>query len=150
MADQSRYGFLIDRDVVKAVSLFPSKRTSTTLEMGLPENASDAEIVKLACERQRIIVTANGDDFIREIRRYLKTTEKKECHDLSGLVILPNRYECQRRVLDGIGNRLYFDGKKITWNDVWKNNYCVRILRYGKVVISELPKCFYCQKLRDQ
>jgi hypothetical protein len=61
-------------------------------------------IVEVASERQWIIVTANEDDFIKEINKYLRQTKKLECHDLSGLVILPSDYEVQRnalRPLDG-------------------------------------------------
>jgi hypothetical protein len=61
MADISKYGFLIDRDVAKTEALFPRKRARTTLRVSLAENASDATIVELACDRQWIIVTGNGD-----------------------------------------------------------------------------------------
>jgi hypothetical protein len=150
MAEISHYGFLIDRDVAKAASLFPPKRTRTTLEMGLAEAAPDAAIVELACERRRIIVTGNGDDFIAEILKFQKTTEKKECHDLSGLVILPNGFESQKRALRDIEKRLRFGGRKITWADVWNKNYCVRILKNGNAEITTFPKCLYCRKLEEK
>lgn len=150
MADISHYGFLIDRDVAKAASLFPPKRTRTTLEMGLAEDAPDDAIVKLAWEREWIIVTGNGDDFIAEILKFQKTTAKKSCHDMSGLVILPNGFEVQRRVMQGIEKKLRFGGKQITWTDVWYKNYCVRVLKNADAEISTFPKCLYCRKLQEK
>jgi hypothetical protein len=81
------YGFLLDRDVSKAVSLFPKKRAKTIADIGLPQNAPDAAVVKAAWERQLTIVTGNGDDFIREITSFLKQTKKASdgCHEVFGL-----------------------------------------------------------------
>ena len=45
------YGFLLDRDVSKAASHFPKKRTKTIATIGLPQDAPDAEIVREAWER---------------------------------------------------------------------------------------------------
>lgn len=149
MADISKYGFLIDRDVAKAAVLFPRKRTRTTLQMGLREDATDAEIVEVACDRQRIIVTGNGDDFVTEILEYQRRTERKICHDLSGLVILPNGFEVQRRIVPGIEDKLRFSGQRVSWSDVWYKNYCVRILKSGSAEITTFPKCLYCQKLQE-
>jgi hypothetical protein len=40
------YGFLPDRDVSKASSLFPRKRTKTIADIGLQQGTSDAEIAR--------------------------------------------------------------------------------------------------------
>jgi hypothetical protein len=87
-----------DRDVSKAASLFPRKRTKTIADIGLLQNASDAQIVKEACDRQLTIVTGNGDDFVKEINKFLAQTKKASdgCHEVFGLVVLPNGYERQR------------------------------------------------------
>jgi hypothetical protein len=150
MADVSHYGFLIDRDVAKAASFFPRKRTRTTLQMGLPEDTGDDVIVKLAWERQWIIVTGNGDHFIHQILKFQTKTEKKECHDLSGLIILPNGFEVQKWLLREIEKKLRFGGKQITWADVWYKNYCVRVLKNGNAEITTFPKCLYCRKLQEK
>jgi len=150
MADVGKYGFLVDRDVAKAASFFPHKRTHTTAQMGLADNASDEAIVKLAWERQSTIVTGNGDDFIKEMLRFQRRTAKRDCHDLFGLIILPNGFEIQKRALAGIQGRLRFGGKRITWADVWTKNYCVRIPKSGNPTISTLPRCLYCLKLQEQ
>lgn len=84
------YGFLLDRDVSKVASLFPRKRTKTLADVGLSENARDSEIVTKAWERGLTIVTGNGDDFVREIDAFQSRTKRKDCHELHGLIVLPN------------------------------------------------------------
>ncbi|HEX7360692.1 MAG TPA: hypothetical protein VF283_09385, partial [Bryobacteraceae bacterium] len=94
------YGFLLDRDVSKVGSLFPKKRTKTIADIGLSQNASDAEIVRAAWERQLTMVTGNGDHFVKEINEFIAQTKKASdgCHELFGLVVLPNGFERQRRI----------------------------------------------------
>ena len=87
------YGFLLDRDVSRAEGLFPAKRARTVTQVGLKENATDAEIVMKAWERNLTIVTGNGDDFIREMNKFQARTKRADCHDMFGLVVLPNGYE---------------------------------------------------------
>jgi hypothetical protein len=125
------YRFLLDRDVSKAASLFPARRTRTIAEVGLAGNAKDAAVVEKAWELEAIIVTANGDDFLREARKFLRSTKRKDCHDLFGLVILPNKYEIQKRTLDEIGLRLRFRNSRISWDEVWRQNLCVRVKTTG-------------------
>lgn len=91
-------------------------------------------------------MTVNGDDFIAEINRYLKQTKKVDCHDLAGLVILPTDHEVQRRALKGIGRKLVFDGKHLSWKDVWELDCCVRVKKNGKVEVTRFERCFYCKK----
>ena len=119
------YGFLLDRDVSKAASLFPKKRTKTIADIGLPQNATDTEIVKAAWERQLTIVTGNGDDFVREITRFLAQTKKAfdGCHEVFGLIVLPNGYERQRRILQNIEQTLRLGKEAITWTDVAYRNW---------------------------
>lgn len=150
MADVSKYGFLVDRDVAKSAGSFPRKRTHTTVQMGLAEDASDEAIVRLAWERELTIVTGNGDDFLREMLKFQRRTAKRDCHDLFGLIILPSGFEIQRRVLAGIEEKLRFGGKQITWADVWRKNYCVRIAKNGNPTISTFPQCIYCRKLQEK
>lgn len=150
MADVSKYGFLIDRDVVKAATFFSHKRTRTTLQMGLAEDAADEAIVKLAWERGWTIVTGNGDDFTAKILKFQRKMEKKICHDLSGLIVLPNGFEVQKRALVGVEERLRFGGKRITWAEVSSKNLCVKVLKNGSAEISTFPKCHYCLKLQEK
>lgn len=144
------YGFLLDRDVSKAASLFPKKRTKTIADigLGLPQNATDTEIVKAAWERQLTIVTGNGDDFVREITRFLAQTKKASdgCHEVFGLIVLPNGYERQRRILQNIEQTLRLGKEAITWTDVAYRNCYVRVKRSGGTEVKRFPRCFCCQK----
>lgn len=140
------YRFIFDNDSRKATEFFPSRRVVTLGQAGLNENASDREIVEVASDRKWIIVTANGDHFISEIKRYLRQSTKLVCHDLSGLVIVPNDYQLQQRALPRLGERLRFDGKHIAWKDVWELDCCVRVTKDGKAQISRFERCFYCKK----
>ena len=138
--------FLFDRDAAKAKELFPKRRCLSMADVGLPDKATDYDIVECACLGQYIIVTCNGDHFVREIHRFLSRTKKKDCHDMSGLVILPNGYEIQRRVVPTVEDKLRLSGHKIGWKDIWQNDCCVRVERNGDVTVTQFPRCRYCEK----
>jgi hypothetical protein len=116
----------------------------------LAANAPDATIVEKAWELQRTIVTGNGDDFIKEILNFQRQTEKKDCHEMFGVIILPNGLERQKRVLRSLEEKLRFGGKKVSWADVWRENYCVKVSKSGRPVIKAFPKCVYCKKREEQ
>jgi len=138
------HGFLLDRDVAKAKSLFPAKRTKTMEDVGLPENSPDAELVLEAWRRNLILVTGNGNDFKREMEGFLRTTKKSECHEGYGLLVLPNGYE---RLMRGIELKLRLGKEKLTWADVCDRNLHVQVSRSGSVSVREFPRCAYCIKL---
>jgi hypothetical protein len=142
------HGFLLDRDVSKAASFFPKKRTKTIADVGLPPGASDAQIVKEAWERQLTIVTGNGVDFVREITKFLAQTKKASdgCREVFGLIVLPNGYERQRRLLRNVEATLRLGNKKITWAEVAYGNCYVRVKRTGGTEVKRLPRCLYCLK----
>jgi|HubBroStandDraft_1064217.scaffolds.fasta_scaffold198398_2 predicted nuclease of predicted toxin-antitoxin system len=140
------YKFIFDNDSRKTAEFFPRRRIVSLEQAGLTEKASDREIVEVASDRKWIIVTANGDHFIAEIKRYLRQSMKLVCHDLSGLVIVPNDYQLQQRILPRIGQRLNFDGKHIDWKDVWELDCCVRVTKDGKAQVTRFERCFYCKK----
>jgi len=91
------YRFIFDNDSRKTAEFFPRRRIVSLEQAGLTEKAGDREIVEVASDRKWIIVTANGDHFIAEIKRYLRQSMKLVCHDLSGLVIVPKDYQLQQR-----------------------------------------------------
>jgi hypothetical protein len=142
-----RYGFLFDRDVAKAASLFPASRCRTIADAGLPDNATDAEIVQKAWDLRLIIVTSNGVDFVREFRKFLSQTKRNDCHEMFGLVILPNGYENQKRSVARIEEKLRLGDEKVTWADVAGKDYCVRVKRGGNPDTTKFPRCLYCRKL---
>ena len=140
------YKFIIDNDCRNAARFFPSRRIVSLEKGGLSARASDCEIVKVASDRRWIIVTANGHDFITEIKRYLRQSTKLVCHDLAGLVIIPNDCQLQQRALPRLEKRLKYEGEPITWKDVWELDCCVRVMKDGRVQISRFERCFYCKK----
>jgi hypothetical protein len=144
-----KYRFLIDNDSQAASQYFPGKRVVSLSQAKLASSASDAEVVAAAWEMECIIVTANGPDFEKEIQRFLQKTQQNDCHDLFGLVVIPNPSAVQDRVLPGLTRKLRFNGKNITWQNVWRQNYLVRVHSGGAVDVRELGRCFYCKKIQD-
>jgi len=55
-----------------------------------------------------------------EIERYLSQSKTNDCRDLNSLVVLPNGYEHQKRLLPGIAGSFGLKTAKITWADVHK------------------------------
>jgi hypothetical protein len=140
------YRFIFDNNCEKAVEFFPKRRCLTLKRARLNSDVSDREIVEVASDRQWIIVTSNGNDFIQEINRYLRQSTQLKCHDLSGLVILPSAFESQRNAMQRVVERLVLNHKHITWKDVWELNCCVRVTKTGEVQVTRFDRCFYCKK----
>jgi hypothetical protein len=140
------YRFLVDRSVAKAGSLMPASagRVLHLRDIGLPENAADSAIVESAADEQTIIATANGRDFVRAIEAFQKRQMWADCHDLYGLLILPNHYANQERFLPKLTDKLGFEGSPITWRHVQINNLSVRLTDDGKVKVAPLARCRYC------
>jgi Domain of unknown function (DUF5615) len=140
------YRFIFDNNCRKAASFFPRRRIVMLEDAGLTEKATDRQIVEVASDREWIIVTANGDDFTAEIKQYLGQSRKLICHDLSGLVIIPNDHQIQQRILPKIEHRLHFNDEHISWKDVWERDLCVRVTEIGNPQITKFERCFYCKK----
>ena len=129
----------MDNNCAKAAACLPKRRTLTLKQARLSPDATDREIVKTASDRKWIIVTSNGDDF---------QSTKHTCHDLAGPVILPSAFETQKNFLPKVEQRLFFNGRHLSWKDVWELNYGVRITKTGKVHVTRpFGRCFYCKKL---
>jgi len=144
------YRFLIDNDSQAASRYFPQKRVVTFAQAKLNQAAPDSEVVATAREMECIIVTANGPDFEREIKQSLQKSQRKDCFDLFGLVVIPNPGATQERVLPGLSGKLRIKGKRISWEDVWQENYLVSVHSDGAVEVRELGRCFYCKKLKQE
>jgi hypothetical protein len=112
--------------------------------MELADGAPDEAIVEAAYRAKAIIVTANAQDFIRIMDRFLKNQIEKYCRDLNGLVVIPNLI--QQRALNRAVERMTFGGEKITWFDVWRRNLCVKISPLGMPRVSRFRPCYYCGK----
>jgi hypothetical protein len=141
--------FFLDNDVQGAARFFPERRFVSYKQAKLDSSAPDEDVIARSRGLECIIVTANGVDYEQKSRRFLRQTQKKDCHDLFGLVVIPNDGVAQARVLPGLDKRLRFNGKRITWNDVWQENYLVRVHSTGQVDVEALGRCFYCQRMID-
>ena len=91
---------------------------------------------ELACT----VVTANGDDFHREIIKFQKKTRRSAygCREWNGLGVLSSGYENQKQMLGNAESQLWFGKQRLTWSDVWEGNYYVR-LRNNKPEVKRLP-----------
>lgn len=114
------YRFLIDNDSQAASVYFPEKRVVTLAQAKLNPAAPDSQVVAAAREMECIIVTANGPDFEKEIKHFLQRSQRKDCYDLFGLVVIPNPAAIQARVLPGLSDKLRINGKRISWENVWQ------------------------------
>lgn len=140
------YRFLFDCNVTKIAAAFPKKRRVGLSNLRLPNNASDARIVEAACEHSLVIVTANGDDFVREIKKFQKLKARKVCRELRGLIIVPGHFEDQKRAVARAEERLRWGSRAIRWFDVWDKNLCVHLTTEGAPSVTRFPVCFYCEQ----
>jgi hypothetical protein len=138
------YKFLFDECVRQAEAYFPKGRVLTRAKLKLADGASDEAIVEAAYVAKAIIVTANAQDFIRIMDRFLKKQMEKYCRDLNGLVVIPNAI--RRQALDRATQRMTFGGEKITWFDVWRRDLCVKVSPLGIPRVSRFRPCYYCGK----
>jgi hypothetical protein len=127
------YRFLIDNDSQAASAHFPEKCVVMLAQAKLARAAPDTAVVARAREMGCIIVTANGPDFEKEIKHFLQKSQRKDCFDLYGLVVIPNAATIQARVLPGLGDKLRMNGKRISWEDVWQENYLVGSIRTARL-----------------
>lgn len=143
------YRFLIDNDSQAASKYFPKKRVVTFAEAGLSHDSPDSVVVARARDLECIIVTANGPDFESEIKRFLQKSQRKDCYDLFGLVVIPNIAAIQARDLPKLSGRLRMQGTRLSWETVWHENYLVSVHGDGSVDVREIGRCFYCKKRKD-
>ena len=84
---------------------------------------------------------------MRDIKDFVAQTKKDDCREMFGLVILPNRYEINKRLLPEIEKKLWMNGRKITWADVHFENYCVRVKKDERpTVTAPFARCPYCRQ----
>jgi hypothetical protein len=140
------YKFLVDNDCRGVVSLLPSGRALNLKDVGLSESSSDEEIIEEAVSRRYIIMTANGQDFVDKVNRFVASSTRKEwgCHDASGLVVVPNDHASQERLIPWAEERLRLHKRQITWPDVWSESLLVRIKKDENHEVRQLPRCPTC------
>jgi hypothetical protein len=134
--------FLLDEDVKALKPLFPKRRVKILADLRRKLDSDDAEIVEMAWNRGFTIVTANANHFRKAIVDFQRRGPRGSCSCLYGLVILPTGHEVQRRLMSdrkAVERRLRFGDEAITWKEVRKRNYEVRLLRVGAPRVVELP-----------
>jgi hypothetical protein len=84
-------------------------------------------------------------DFEKEI------TKENDCHDLYGLVVMPNAAAIQDGVLPGLADKLLMNGKPLAWDDAFNgtlgislacaipNVSVVQLSRYFSVDLDRIP-----------
>jgi len=138
-------GFLLDRDSAHLKAVLGGK---TVQDVGLLPKHLDEEVIQKAWERGLIIVTANQDDFIRKIYRFQQKQQESDCHDLFGLVVVPNKNFDAQRVLGPLKRGIRIEGKDLSRRDIHDQNLFVHVERSGRVDVKRFPMCFYCKKLK--
>ena len=149
LSGDKAYNFLLDRNVEHLESLFPRGRAKTATKERLPPSASDRDIVEQAWLRQSTIVTADIKDFRPAMVKFQRQQGRRPCGCLFGLIVLPNVYETQKRLLKNRLNDLQarlpsVDGTKPTWSRVHSRNYMVRVKKSGNPHVTKLGLCPDC------
>jgi len=89
---------------------------------------------------------ATATTLTKEIQKFLSQTRRKECHEMYGLVILPDGYERQKRLIQNIERTLKLGKEKLTWAAVAEKDCYVRVRRTGGTEVRRFPRCFFCQR----
>jgi hypothetical protein len=135
------YFFLLDNSVKHLRPFFPDGVTETTIDHRLAPHADDMDVIDLGRLRRAIIVTTDLK-FPEKCQVYQR--QKNTC--LSGLLMLPDGVEAQKRVLGDLrsGKRKMQHPRyerPLTWADVNLDNLTVKLHRSGEPNISELCDC---------
>lgn len=152
MVGMAHFKFMLDRGVTHLLDCFPAKRVVSIESLGLPSNLPDDEIVAYASEKGYLLVASNRRDFLRDAKRHVAQSSKKQygCLRIPGMILLvPNEEIIQRRVLKGFEARLRLNGKAVSIADVHDQDLLVTIAANGDVVVSRLPRCPHCSHYKD-
>lgn len=133
-------GFLIDKDSEGCVNLLPKAE--------LCEAHYDPDIVDEAWDKRRTIVTCNRKDFVKEIRKFQRRENQKECRDLWGLVLVDNLRLLREKKLKAVRTGLNVIPKHETlrWPGAAFLNLYVR-LTGNAIHIRRFERCSCC--IRD-
>jgi hypothetical protein len=132
-------GFLIDHDVDFARKWFPGNVADGKW--------SDPEVVAKAWDDTSTIVTANGGDLAREVLKYQRThpCTKSECHDMFGLVVIPNHEFRARNAIEAVAKKrgLRAGLTTLTMDDIHMHNLYAKYHADGSVEVKRFPMCPY-------
>lgn len=136
------YFFLLDNSVKDLRPNFRDGVTETTIDHGLPPHADDMDVIDLGRRRRAIIVTTD-----LKFPEKCKTYEHQTNVCLSGLLLLPDGIEFQKRVLDELRSgkrKMLFSAqykKPLTWADINADNLILKTHRDSNPDVSELCDC---------
>ena len=108
---------------------------------------TDSEITTEAWNTLKTAVTANGSVFVRAFlnhhRRHPCT--KSGCHDLNGLIVIPNHEFRARNALVAADKlrSLRLGRSPLTWDDVHEYNLYAKYHADGTVDLKRFPLCRY-------
>jgi hypothetical protein len=138
-------GILIDADVPFARDLFGGRLASAKLE--------DPQVVMLAWKSDLTIVTANGADFTRYFLEHQRRhpCTKNACHDMSGLIVLPNPELKARNAFQAVTRRngLRAGGEQIDLDAIWYYNLYAKYHVDGSTEVKRFPRCPYREDLDE-
>jgi len=149
MSGHSTYAFLIDEDLMHLVHWFPKGRAKTVVTHARQRGTPDPEVVAIAFDTKRTIVTNNSKDYRREVLAFSRQSGRARCSDLFGLVLMPDDEADQRQFFPlqrRLTAKLRYRGRKIDWLDVHTYNLLVQADRDGRVFVSQLPRCAFCER----
>jgi hypothetical protein len=130
-------GVLIDHDVSHARKWFGGR---------VADAVPDREVVEEAWDGENTIVTANGAHFVKHMLAHQRThTHGLRCHDMSGLVVVPNQEFRAENAIAALRKRrgVRFGNTVITMRDVAMYNLYVKIHANGSTTVKRFPLCQY-------
>jgi len=137
----SKSRFVLDNSVKHLKGLFPQGSAKTITECGLKEGADDIAVIDLCYKRDAMLVTTDLG-IQQKCRQYQAT--KNDC--LSGLLILPDGAEQQKRVLKDIqtGRKAFHHSHykaKVSWLQLRHANLVINTRVPGQPSVQELCDC---------
>lgn len=130
-------GVLIDHDVSHSQKWFGGR---------VADAVPDPEVVEEAWDGEDTIVTANGGHFVKYMLAHQRVhTHGLHCHDMSGLVVIPNKEFRAENAIAAMRKRggMRLGNIAITMDDVAQYNLYVKIQADGSTTIKRFPLCQY-------
>lgn len=135
---------------MKLADLFPNGRVKTAEEYKLVKKP-DKDVVRVAGDKALIIVTNNTRDYTQEMRRVVKTGNRRR--HLFGLVTLgASSYEkqCDLFPFDNFAHRMSLGRlRNVSWELVGIANLWVHVRAPRDIEVTRLPPCHASIKRGD-
>lgn len=109
--------------------------------------ALDSQNVVRAYNDELTVVTNNANDYLWEFNKFQRKLQRNECHELVGLVIVPNKQFEAEPFWNSIKRGVVHAGRKVTWREVRDYNLVVGPPdEHGRARLRRFEQCFYCKK----